>query len=103
MTKRDAPVIFLGSGFPAGSTVFLKSRFRLYSVSPIPLKLTTDRVAAREVLAAAATAYFDLALQQRVENNAFPLRFARKRLTNEITDKSADDNVFAQLGNLRIE
>ena len=66
MTKRDAPLTFLGSGFPAGSAVFLKSRFRLYSVSPIPLKLTTDRVAAREVLAAAITAWFDLALQQRV-------------------------------------
>jgi hypothetical protein len=29
---------FFGSGFPTGSAVFLKSRLRLYSANPIPLK-----------------------------------------------------------------
>src|SRR6266481_5296781 len=42
MTKCDAPLTFFGSGLPAGSVVFLKSRFRLYSASPILPKLTTD-------------------------------------------------------------
>src|SRR5215469_18278482 len=42
MTKRDAPLIFFGSGLPAGSAVFSKSRFLLYSANPIPPKLTTN-------------------------------------------------------------
>src|SRR5205809_2139905 len=41
-----------------------------------------------------------LALQQRVEDNAFHLRFVWQRLANEIPNKPADDNVFAQLRNL---
>ena len=44
MTKRDAPLTFFGNGLPTGSAVVLKSRFRLYSASPIPiLNLATRR------------------------------------------------------------
>jgi len=36
--EPDAPFTFFGAGLPAGSLVFLKSRFRWYSVSAIPTK-----------------------------------------------------------------
>src|ERR1700694_478159 len=42
MTKRHAPRTCFGRGLPFGSAVRAKSRFRLYSLSPIRLKLTTD-------------------------------------------------------------
>src|ERR1700730_15019970 len=42
MTKRLAPRTGFGRGFAFRSAVRAKSRFRLYSFSPIRLKLTTD-------------------------------------------------------------
>src|SRR5439155_9959146 len=98
------PLTFLGICSPAYSAVFLKSRLRMYSSSPIPPKLTTDCLPAREVVQAAASAYFlSCPLEQRVEDNAFHLRFARQRLTNEIADEAPDHDVLAQFGNLGTE
>jgi hypothetical protein len=43
------------------------------------------------------------ALRQRVEDNAFHLRFVRQRLADEVPDEATNDDVLAQFGNFGIQ
>src|SRR6266403_2916357 len=101
MTKRDAPLTFFGNGLPAGSAVFLKSRFLLYSSRAISTQPNHGSVSCtrscrgpRRVVSAYLNAR---RLTQTPPQH--PLSFAGQRLANEIADKAADHDVLAQLRN----
>src|SRR5437773_12543539 len=104
MTKRDAPLIFSGSGLPpAGSAVFLKSRFRLYSASPIPWHFNCGSAVCTRRCGGACIKPITYARVRSGERHYSGLHFTRSRLADEIADKTADDDILAQLGNLCVE
>src|SRR4051794_1508676 len=102
MTKRDAPLTFFGNGFPAGSAVRRKSRFRLYSSSAISCNVTADNRRAREVVEAVAAAS-GRAPPRLPQTPLQQLRFVWQGLADEVADEAANHNIFAELGNFRVE
>src|SRR4030095_15235617 len=104
MTKRDAPLISFGSGLPpAGSAVFLKSRFRLYSANPLPRQLNCGSAVCARRCGGACIKRHNYVRRSQRERCSNGLRLTRKRLADEIADKTADDDVLAQFGNFRIK
>src|SRR5262252_3478263 len=102
MTNRDAPLTFFGTGLPAGSLVFLKSRLRLYSVSAITANLTRIAEMTRVHLQPARRSRPTRQCRQS-ETAVETLRFARQRLADQVPNETTNHDVLAQFCNLRIQ
>src|SRR6267143_1248064 len=114
MTNRHAPRTCFGSGLPPfGSAVFAKSRLALYFFRPISFTLTADyadetgfvpRLDVRDATDWRASRHrrYDISdTEVSVLQNT--LRFAGKRLADEVASKPANNDVLAEFRNFSVE